>query len=103
MIQAAPWGETHHLKGPDSADPDLECAINAVDILKINTLPPASASGLAPEQKQLLCHTDSVGVGVTTNISAETSQSDTAYDGLVGLSSTVTPGVVVVEAAVNKG
>jgi hypothetical protein len=48
-----------------------------------------------------LCHTNSVGVGVTTDIGTETSQSDTANDGLVGLSSTVTPGIVVVEAAEN--
>ena len=94
--------ETYHLEGPDSADPNLECAVNAFDILKINAFPPASASGFAPEQQQLLRHTDGVGVGVAANIGAQTSQSDTANDGLVRLSSTVTPGVVMVEAAKNQ-
>jgi hypothetical protein len=54
------WHETHHLEGPNSADPNLECAVNAFDILEINAFPPASASGLAPEQQQLLCHADSI-------------------------------------------
>lgn len=92
------WKSAHHLEGPNSADPDLECAVDTFNIIEVNAFPPAAASRLAPEQKELLSHADSVGVGVATDIGTQTSKGDTADDSLVGLASTVTPGIVVVEA-----
>lgn len=91
------WKSAHHLEGPNSADPDLECAVDTFNIIKVNAFPPAAASRLAPEQKELLSHADSVGVGVATDIGTQTSKGDTADDSLVRLASTVTPGIVVVE------
>jgi hypothetical protein len=67
-------------------------------VFEVNTLPPASTSRLAPEQKQLLSHADGVGVGLATDISTQTGKSNTADNSLVGLAGTMTPGVVMVEA-----
>lgn len=53
---------TYHLKCPDSANPDFQCAGYTLDVLKLNAFPPASSGRFAPEQEQLLCHADSVVV-----------------------------------------
>jgi hypothetical protein len=56
-----------HLKGPYSSDPDLELAFDACDVLELNTFPPASSSGLAPEEQKLLSHANSVGTHLVTS------------------------------------
>ncbi|CAF3642287.1 unnamed protein product [Fusarium graminearum] len=92
-----------HLKGPYPSDPDLEFALNASNVLELNALPPASASGFAPEEEKLLGHANSVGTHlVASDIAAQTGKCQTANDSLVGLTSTVAPSVVVVETTYNR-
>lgn len=49
-----------HLKGPYPSDPDLKLAFNACNVLELDTFPPATSSGLTPEEEKLLGHTNSV-------------------------------------------
>lgn len=91
---------TNHFKRPDSPDPDLQLALHALNVVELNTFPPASPCRLAPEKKQLLCHSDGVAVSgrIATDVGAQASKGNGADDGLVGLSGAVTPGVSAVEA-----
>lgn len=89
---------TYHLQCPYAPNPDLDLTINALHIIKLNTLPPAAAGRLAPEQKELLGHAHSIVVRqVASDISAEFSQGKTANDCLVGLSGTVAPLIFAVK------
>jgi hypothetical protein len=92
---------TYHLKRPDPSYPHLELAFYAPDIVKLNAFPPASTSRFPPEEQELLSHTDGIAVGkvVALDVGPEACKSNTADHSLVGLSSAVTPVVVVVEAA----
>jgi hypothetical protein len=94
-------GCTYHFQRPDPPYPHLQLALNASDVVKLNTLPPAAASGFPPEEKQLLRHSDSVAVSkiVALDVRSQTRERDTADDGLVGLAGTMAPSVVMVEAA----
>jgi hypothetical protein len=94
------FGGTYHLERPNSSYPDLKLAFYTPDIVKLNTFPPASASGLPPEQQQLLGHADSIAVRevVTLNIGPQTCKSNTTDDSLVRFSGAMTPMVIVVEA-----
>ena len=98
--------DVYHFKRPDSPYPDFELALDASDVLKLDTFPPAAASRFPPEKKQFLRHSDSVAVSkiVALNVGPETCKRNTADDGLVGLASAVTPAVIVVKttARVNK-
>jgi hypothetical protein len=91
---------TYHFQGPHSSNPDLQSSINALDVIKVNTFPPATTGRLSPEEQKLLSHTDSVVVEIvaTLDIGPQTSQSNAADDGLVGLTSAMTPSVLMVEA-----
>lgn len=60
---ADPLQETHHLKRPDTSDPDLQLAFHTLDVLQLDALPPASPGWLAPEKEQLLRHADGVAIG----------------------------------------
>lgn len=100
-LKISPSTESNHahLQRPHSADPDLELALDAFDIVQLDTLPPASSSGFPPEEEQLLRHADGVVAHfVASNVAAQPSEGQTADDGLVRLASSVTPLVVVVEA-----
>lgn len=63
---------TYHFERPDSPDPDLELAFNTLDIIELNSLPPAPPSRFPPEQEQLLGHADGVAVSkvVSFNVGA---------------------------------
>lgn len=54
---------TYHFERPDPSDPHLQLAFDAADVLELDAFPPASASWLPPEEKQLLGHTERVAVG----------------------------------------
>lgn len=88
-----------HLKRPDSPDPHLEWSINAVNAVELDALPPAAASWLAPEEKKLLCHANSVGALSTANIGTKASESEGADYSLVWLAGAVAPAICVVETA----
>lgn len=51
---------THHLKCPNSPDPNLELAFYTFYALEIDAFPPAPAGRFSPEKQELLCHADSV-------------------------------------------
>ena len=92
---------THHFKSPDPSYPDFQFSFNALDIFKLNALPPATASRLSPEQEKLLGHSDCVAICeiVALDIGSKSSESDTADHGLVRFSSPMAPGIVVIETA----
>ena len=90
----------YHFKRPHSPNPHLQLARDSFNVLELNALPPASTSGLSPEQKQLLRHANSVAVGcrITANVRAQARERDRTYDCLVGLGGTVTPSVCTIKA-----
>jgi hypothetical protein len=96
--------EAYHLQRPDPSYPHLELALDASDVIKLNTFPPASASRFPPEEKELLGHTDGIAIGkvVALDIGPQACKRNTADNSLVGLASTVTPSIVVVEAAMGS-
>jgi hypothetical protein len=95
-------GKTYHFERPNSPDPNLQFAFDALDILQLNTLPPTPTCRFSPEQQQLLRHADgTVGEVLVLDSSSETCQCDAANDGLVRFASAMTPLVVVVETAVD--
>jgi hypothetical protein len=51
---------SYHFKSPDPSNPHLDLSINAFNIIQVNTLPPASTSGLSPEKQELLGHSDGI-------------------------------------------
>lgn len=87
-----------HLKRPDSSDPNLEWSINALDAVELDALPPAAASWLAPEEKKLLCHANSVGLS-TADIGTKASESEGTDYSLVWLAGAVAPAICVVKTA----
>lgn len=93
--------KTYHFECPDTANPNLELALYAIDIIKFDAFPPASSCRLSPEEEKLLRHSHHIGVGdfITLDIGAETSKSDAANDSLVRFIGSVAPTVVVVEAS----
>ena len=93
--------QTYHFECPDSPYPHLELALDTSDVFKLDTLPPAAASGFPPEEQQLLRHADRVAVSkvVALDIRSQAREGDTADDSLVGLAGTMTPSIIVVEAA----
>lgn len=50
----------YHFERPDSSDPDLQFALDALDIGELDALPPASPRRFPPEEQQLLRHADGV-------------------------------------------
>ena len=65
-----------HLQRPYSSDPHLELALDTVHAFELDTLPPASARGLTPEEQQLLRHADRVVAHlVAADVSAQARQS----------------------------
>jgi hypothetical protein len=96
---------SYHFQRPNSPYPHLELALDTSDIVKFNAFPPAAASGFPPEKEQLLRHSDSVAVSkiVALDVSPQTCECDTADDGLVGLTGTVTPAIIVIETTVQCG
>lgn len=60
-----------HLKRPHSANPHLELAFDAFNIVQLDTLPPAASSGFSPEEEQLLRHSDGIAAHfVASNVTA---------------------------------
>lgn len=105
MFEISPSTESNHahLQCPHSADPDFKLALDAFDIVQLNTLPPASSSGFPPEEEQLLRHADGIAAHfVASNVAAQPSEGQTADDGLVRLTSSVAPLVVVVETTAKQ-
>jgi hypothetical protein len=94
-------GHTYHFQRPNSPYPYLQLALDTSNVVKLDTLPPAAASGFPPEEEQLLRHSDSVAVRkiVALDVRPQTRERDTADNGLVRLASTVAPSIVMVEAA----
>jgi hypothetical protein len=92
---------TYHFQCPDSPYPYLQLALNASDVVKLDTLPPATASWFSPKEKQLLRHSDSVTVSkiVALDIGPQTRKCDAADDSLVRFAGAVAPSIVMVEAA----
>ena len=45
-----------HFQGPHAPDPHLELSLHAIDIIKLDPLPPTSSRWFPPEQKKLLRH-----------------------------------------------
>lgn len=41
--------ESYHFEGPDPPNPDLDLALNTLNLVEVHTLPPAAASRLSPE------------------------------------------------------
>lgn len=94
---------SYHLQGPYTSDPDLDWALNAFNVIKLDALPPAAAGRLAPEQKKLLGHSNGIVVGqVSSDIGAEFSQGKTANDCLVGLCGAVTPLIFAVKSTARR-
>ena len=93
--------DTYHLQCPDSPDPHLEFTFNTPDIVELYTLPPASSSRFPPEEEELLRHTYRVAVGqvVTFDVSSQACQCNATDDSLVRFSSSVSPLIIMVEAA----
>lgn len=97
---ASPEADDAHLQRPHPPDPHLELALDALDALQLDALPPAATGRLAPKQKQLLGHTHGVATHlVAPDVTTQTGQCQAADHGLVRLASAVAPVVVVVEAA----
>lgn len=90
-----------HLKRPHPPDPHLELAFHPLDILQLNSLPPASPGRLAPEEQEFLSHAHCIIVPkvVTADVATKPCKCETADDSLSGLASTMTPLVLVVEAS----
>ena len=96
---SSPKPNDTHLQRPDPPDPHLEPALDALDVVELDALPPAAPGGLAPEQQQLLGHADRVAADVVAaDVAAQPRQRQAADDGLVGLPCAVTPSVIAVEA-----
>lgn len=90
-----------HLQRPHSPNPYLELALDTLDILQLDALPPAPSGWFSPEQEQLLCHANGIVAHfVAPNVAAQPSQSETADDGLVRFACSVTPAIIVVKASV---
>lgn len=107
MIRAAASTQTNdaHLERPDAPDPYLELALDTLDIVEFDAFPPAPTGWFPPEEEELLCHVDDVGVvhGIAVaaaRVGAQTSQGERADDGLAWLAGTVAPVILVVKAAV---
>jgi hypothetical protein len=95
----------YHFQRPDPPYPDLQLALDASHVLELHAFPPAATGGFPPEEQQLLRHSDSVAVSkvVAFDVSSQASEGDAADDSLVGLAGTVSPSVVVIEAATKRG
>lgn len=101
--KSSPSAESNHahLQRPHAPDPHLELALDALNIVQLDALPPAAPGGFPPEQEQLLRHADGVAAHfVAADVAAQPRQGQAADDGLVGLAGAVAPAIVVVEAAV---
>ena len=88
-----------HLKRPNSSDPHLKWSINALNAGELDALPPAATSWLAPEEKKLLCHANSVGALSAADIGTKASESEGADYSLVWLAGAVAPAICMVETA----
>lgn len=98
--KSTPSAESNHghLQRPYASDPNLELTLDAVDIVELNALPPASSRGLAPKQQELLRHTHRIVAQVAAaDVASQPGQRQATNDGLVGLAGSVAPAVVVVE------
>ncbi len=92
-----------HLQRPHPPDPHLQFALNTVDVVQLDALPPASTCWLPPKEEQLLRHAHRVVAHlVTPNIGAQPRQGQAADNGLVRLPCPVAPQVVMVESAVGR-
>jgi hypothetical protein len=91
-----------HLQRPHPSNPYLQLALNTLDVVQLDALPPASPRWLAPEQQQLLRHTHRIATHlVTADIAAEARKSQAADNSLIGLACAVSPLVLAVEATRN--
>lgn len=103
MAESLTQSNHAHLQSPHPTDPHLElrARLEAFDTLELDTLPPAPASRLAPEEQKLLGHAHGVAAHlVALNVGAQAGEGKGADNGLVRLAGTVAPAIVVVEAAV---
>ena len=102
-------GNSHHLQCPNTPNPNLQLSFHTLDIIQFDAFPPASPRRFPPEEKELLCHTDSSGIAIreitvgTTGtrgplIGPQPGECDRADDSFVGFAGTVAPAVVVVES-----
>jgi len=92
-----------HLQSPHSPNPNLELLAlwEPLDIVELDAFPPASTRRLAPEEQQLLGHPHRIAAHVVApDVRPQPRQRQAANDRLVGLSGTMSPSVVVIEAAV---
>lgn len=91
-------GDAHHLQSPHSANPDLDLALHALHIIQLDPLPPAPPGWFSPEKEQLLRHSDGIIVPqISTDISAQFSQSKAANNRLAGLGGPMAPMVVTIK------
>ena len=93
-----------HLECPHPTDPDLELLpLQTLDVLQLDPFPPATARRLSPKQKELLRHAHRAATHlITADIGAQPGECQAANDGLVRFPGTMTPPVVVIEAAAFK-
>lgn len=91
--------DTYHFQRPDPPYPYLELALDASNVLKLHSLPPAATSWFPPEKEQLLRHAYSIAVSVfvALDVRPQARKSDTADDSFVGFTGTVAPSIIVVE------
>jgi hypothetical protein len=91
----------YHFESPDATDPHFELSVDAFDIQELNTLPPAAAGGLAPEEEKLLRHADGIVIRnvVALDVGAEASECDGSDNRFVWLGGAVAPAIIVIEAA----
>lgn len=54
---------TYHLQRPHPTNPYLELSLHTLNVLELDSLPPASSCRLPPEQQQLLRHSHCVAAG----------------------------------------
>lgn len=95
--------KSHHFQSPYTSDPDLDLSFDALHIIELNTLPPASPSRLPPEQKKLLGHTNCIVVGqVSADVGAQLGKGETADNCFIGLRCTVAPLVLTVESSISN-
>jgi hypothetical protein len=103
LARCIEWVESYHFQSPYTSDPDLDQSFDALHIIELNTLPPASSSRLPPEKKKLLGHTNCIVVGqVTANVGAELGKGETANNCFVGLRSTVAPLVFTIKSSMQN-
>lgn len=89
-----------HLERPHPSDPHFERPVYPFDVVQLDAFPPATTSGLSPEEEKFLCHAYGVTAHlIAADVAAKPGEGQAADYRFVGFTGAMTPAVIVIEAA----